>query len=96
MKKTGSLIDAGKEVCPEVNVEKIKCMVVSHYQNADQNPDLIKANRSFENVSQFRYLGTAVTNQNLIQRKLRDDWILAVLATIRTRSLCLLVCCQKM
>jgi hypothetical protein len=42
-------------------------MLVSHYQNADQNWDIIIANRSFENVSQFKYLGTTVTNQNLIQ-----------------------------
>jgi hypothetical protein len=27
--------------------------------------------RSFENMSQFRYLGTTVTNQNLIQKEIK-------------------------
>jgi hypothetical protein len=35
-------------------------------QNADQNRDIKVEIRSFENVSQFKYLGTTVTNPNLI------------------------------
>jgi hypothetical protein len=37
------------------------------------DPDIRIANRSFENVSQFKYLGTTVTNENLIQEELRAD-----------------------
>jgi hypothetical protein len=65
------LIDASKEVGLEVNVEKTKCMLVSWDQNAGQNRDIKIGNRSFENVSQFKYLGTIVTNQNIIQEEIK-------------------------
>jgi hypothetical protein len=29
------------------------------------------ANRRFENVAKFRYLGTSITNQNLIQEEIK-------------------------
>jgi hypothetical protein len=38
-------------------------------QNAGQNREIKIGNRSFENVSQFKYLGTTVTNQNFIQEE---------------------------
>jgi hypothetical protein len=47
-------------------VEKNKYMLLSHHQNVGQNRDIKAANRSFENVSQLKYLGTTVTNQDLI------------------------------
>jgi hypothetical protein len=61
---TESLIDASKEVGLEVNVEKTKYMLLSRHQNVGQNLVRKIANRSFENVSEFKYLGTTVTNQN--------------------------------
>jgi predicted GTPase len=70
-KNTETLLDASKEVGLEINVEKTKYMLLSHHQNACQNRDIEIANRSFENVSQFRYLGTTVTNQNLIQEEIK-------------------------
>jgi hypothetical protein len=45
-------------------------MLVSYPQNVGQNRDIKIANRSFENVSQFKCLGTTVRNQNLIQAKI--------------------------
>jgi hypothetical protein len=35
------------------------------------NHDIKTTNRCLENVAQFRYLGTAVTNQNLIQEEIK-------------------------
>jgi hypothetical protein len=45
--------------------------LLPHHQNAGQNHDIKIANRSFENVVQFRYLGTEVMNQNLIQKEIK-------------------------
>jgi hypothetical protein len=38
--------------------------MLSLYQNAGQNHDIMVPNRPFENVAQFKYLETTVTNQN--------------------------------
>jgi hypothetical protein len=58
------------EIGLEINVEKPKYMLLSRQQNLGPNWDIKVANRSFENVSQFKYLGTTVTNQNLIQEEI--------------------------
>jgi hypothetical protein len=63
---TETLIDASKEVGLQRNVEKTKYMLLSHQQNVGQNQDIKIANRFFQIVSQFKYLGTTGTSQNLI------------------------------
>jgi hypothetical protein len=70
-KKTQTLIDASKEVGLEVNVEKTKYMLVSRDQNAGQNREITIGNRSFQNVSQFKYMEMTVTNQNLIHEEIK-------------------------
>jgi hypothetical protein len=56
-KTTETLIDASKEVGLEINVEKSKFMLLSRHQNVGPSRDMKIANRSFEKVSQFKYLG---------------------------------------
>jgi hypothetical protein len=60
-KSSGALVDASNEVGLEVTPEKTKYMLVSHHENAGKNRDIKIANRSFENVSHFKYLGTTST-----------------------------------
>jgi len=38
-------------------------MIVSRHQNAGHHHSLLTANKSFENVAKFKYLGTTVANQ---------------------------------
>jgi hypothetical protein len=87
-KNKETLINAGKEVGLKVNTEKIVYMLVSHHQNIGQYRDMKLENKSFENVSQFKYLETTVTNQNFIQEESKT-----MLVTIQSRTFCLLVCC---
>jgi hypothetical protein len=70
-KNEETLIDGSKEVGLEINVEKTKYMLLSRQQNVGQIRDIRVANRSFDNVSQFKYLGTTLTNQNLIQEEIK-------------------------
>jgi hypothetical protein len=48
---------------------------LSYCQDVGQNHDINITNMPFENVPQFKYLGTTVTNQNLIQKKIKKRLI---------------------
>jgi hypothetical protein len=68
---TETLIDVSKKFGLEVNTEKTKYILLSRHQNGGQNYDIKIANRSFENATQFKYLGTTVTYQNLIDEEMK-------------------------
>jgi ribosomal protein S2 len=46
-------------------------MFLSRHQKAGQSHDIKIANKCFENVAKFRYLGATITNQNLIQEEIK-------------------------
>jgi hypothetical protein len=68
---TETLIDANNKARLKVNAERAKHMLLSRHQNTGQNHNTKIDNRSFESVSQSSYLGTTVTNQNLIQEEIK-------------------------
>jgi hypothetical protein len=71
-KNKETLTDASKKVGLEVNAEKTKCMLLlSRHQNAGESHNIKIGDRSFENVAQFKYLGTTVTNKNFIQEEIK-------------------------
>jgi hypothetical protein len=51
--------------------------MLSHHLSAGKSRNIKTVNRSFENVDKFKYLGTTVTNRNVIQeeieRRLNSD-----------------------
>jgi hypothetical protein len=71
IKKLTEILTDDKEIGLERNLEKAKHMLLFCHQNVGQDRCMKIANRPVENVSQFKYLGTTVTNQNLITKKLR-------------------------
>jgi hypothetical protein len=69
---TKALLDASKEVGLQVNPEKTKYMLVSCSQKTGQKYSIKIANRSFEYVAKFKYLGTTLTDQNHMHEEIKS------------------------
>jgi hypothetical protein len=71
-KNTEALLVASKEVGLEVNKEKTKYMLMSRSQKVGSKHSIKIANRSFEDVAEFKYLGTTLTNQNYMHEEIKS------------------------
>jgi hypothetical protein len=65
-------LDASKEIGLKVNSEKTKHMFISRHQTAGQSNNISVANKSFEKVAEFKYLGATLTDQNYIYEEIRS------------------------
>jgi hypothetical protein len=65
---TETLLEAGRDVGLEMNAEKAKYMIRPRHQNRN----IRIADESFENVAKFKYLRTALTNQNDIHDEIKS------------------------
>jgi hypothetical protein len=91
-KDTETLIDAGKEISPEIKAEETKNMLLFRHPNIGQIRVIEIANILFENVSQFKDFGTTVTNRNLI---LEEGLNSGNACYHSVQKFCLLVCCRR-
>jgi hypothetical protein len=55
-----------------VNQEKTKCMLTTHIQKVGQKHSINIANRSFEDVAKFKYLGTTLTDRNCMHEEFKS------------------------
>jgi hypothetical protein len=69
---TETFSEASRDVGLEINAEKTKYMIMSHHQNSGQNQNTRIANELFENMAQFKYLGTTLTNPNDIHDEIKS------------------------
>jgi hypothetical protein len=67
-----TLLEAGRDIGPEINAQKTKYMIMSRHPNSGQNQNIRTANESFENVAKFKYLGTTLTNRNDIRDEIES------------------------
>jgi hypothetical protein len=70
-KNIQTLIKASQEVHLKVTTKKSIYMLLSHHQNSGQKHGIKIGKRWFENVAQFKYFGTTVSNQNLISEEIK-------------------------
>jgi hypothetical protein len=71
-KNKEALLDANKEVGLEANPEKTKNVLMSRSQKIRQKQSIKIANRSFEDVTYFKYLGTTLTDQNCVHKEIKS------------------------
>jgi hypothetical protein len=74
-RNTEALLEAKREVGIVVNTEKAKYTVIFRCQNAGEIHNLMIANKSFENVTNFKYLGKAIKNKNYIHEEIKSRLI---------------------
>jgi hypothetical protein len=71
-KNTEALLGASKEMGLEVNKERTKYVLISHSEKTGQKHSIKVANRSFEDVTKFKYLGTTLTDQNCMHEEIKS------------------------
>jgi hypothetical protein len=71
-KNTEALLYASKEVGIEVNPKETKYMLMSRSQKVGKKHSIKTANRSFEDVAKFIYLGKTLTDQNYMHEEIKS------------------------
>jgi len=69
---------------------------MSREKNAGQNRNMWLSNKHFENLEQFRYLGTTLTNQNSVREGIKGNFKSGNVRFHLVQNFCLPICHPKM
>jgi hypothetical protein len=71
---TETILEASRDVSLEINAKKkkTKYMIMFCHLNSGQNQNIRMANELYENVAEFKYLGTTLTYQNDIHDEMKS------------------------
>jgi hypothetical protein len=69
---TEALLDDSKKVGAVVNPEKTEYMLISRSQKIGQKHSIKRANRYYENVANFKWLGTTLVDQNCTLEEIKS------------------------
>jgi hypothetical protein len=70
-RNTEASLEASRELGMEVSTKKTKHMFMSAQQNAEEDHNIVIADKSCENMAKFEYFGTRVTNQNCAREEIK-------------------------
>jgi hypothetical protein len=69
---TDTVLEACRDVSLEINAEKTKYMIMSSHPKSGQNQNIRIVNESFENVTEFKYLGMTQIRVTLMMKSKAD------------------------
>jgi hypothetical protein len=87
-KNRKALLDGSKEVGLEDNLEKTKYMLISCSQKIGQKRSIKTANKSFEEMTKFKYRERILTDQNWMHEEIKSRINRRMLATVQFRVFC--------
>jgi len=67
-----TLVVASKKIGKEVNADRTKYVIMYREQNAGRSHSIKIYSSPFKSVEEFKYLGTTLTYQILLRKKLRE------------------------
>lgn len=69
---TETCIDDSKNIGPELKDKRTKYVFVCRHQTTGQKHYVDVANKNFENVARFKYLGTALVGHSCIYKEIKS------------------------
>jgi len=78
-----------------LKAESSKYMFISHEENAGQNDNIKRGNKSFKNVAKFKDSATTLSTQTCIHKEIKRRWEPGNACYLSVQNFCLPPCYPK-